>query len=166
MRKEERQTGDGSRKRLERKHHGSSYLQHSQNMFKPQAFKMTTHKTSTCQDSSNLKMQTGKQGKQNTSVPHFSQPNSTQATIALVVSNCKNAKLPKQANTQYMLNNQVPLKQLLLWVHSTANMKHSKTFSAHRKLSSSLVSWPRSSLHRGRIPVLERKRLRASISPP
>ena len=76
---------------------------------------MTTYKTLTPQESSKLKMQTGKQGKQNTSVPHFSQPNSTQATIALVVSNCKqNVKLSKQANTQDMLNNQVPLKQLLL----------------------------------------------------
>ena len=77
-------------------------------------FKMTTRKTSTCQESSKLKLQTGKQGKQNTSVPHFSQPSSTQATIALVVPNCKNVKLSKQANTQDILNNQVPLKQLLL----------------------------------------------------
>ena len=97
MRKEERQTGDGSRKRLETKHHGflilATFTEHVQTT--NQAFKMTTRKTSTYQDSSNLKLQTGKQGKHNTSVPHFSQPNSTQATIALVVSNCKKCQTLK-----------------------------------------------------------------------
>ena len=66
------------------------------------AFKMTTSKTSNRQGSSKLKIKKlKKHGKQNTTVSHVSQSNPTQATIALVVSNRKHAKL-------------VQLKQLLL----------------------------------------------------
>ena len=139
---------------------------------------MTTSKTSTYQESSKLKMQTGKQGKQSTSVPHVSQPHPTQATIALVVSNCKHAKLKtqqtqtcttsKSSSSNYCLSpTHLPTGQQLKslrshfsWVMTPyySNCKHN-----FQVLS---VSWPRSSFHRGRIPVFERKRLRASISSP
>ena len=140
--------------------------------------KMTTSKTSTYQESSKLKMQTGKQGKQSTSVPHVSQPNSTQATIALVVSNCKHAKFKNQqtqtcktsksSSSNYCLSpTHLPTCQQLKRLHSHFSWVASPYYSNCKHNFQVLsVSWPRSSFPFGRISVLERKRLRASISSP
>ena len=123
-------------------------------------------------------MQTGKQGKQSTSVPHVSQPNSTQATIALVVSNCIHAKLKNQqtqtcktsksSSSNYCLSpTHLPTCQQLKSLHSHFSWVMTPYYSNCKHNFQVLsVSWPRSSFPFGRISVLERKRLRASISSP
>ena len=123
---------------------------------------MTTSKTSTYQESSKLKMQTGKQS---TSVPHVSQPNSTQATIALAVSNSKHAKLKNQqtqtcktsksSSSNYCLSpTHLPTCQQLKSLHSHFSWVMTPYYSNCKHNFQVLsVSWPRSSFRPGRIPV-------------
>ena len=73
-------------------------------------------------------MQTGKQGKQNTSVPQFSQPNSTQATIALVVSNCKHVKLKTNKHKHAQQANQARAT-IALALLTCQHVNNSKAFT-------------------------------------
>jgi len=115
--KEERQTGDASRNRLETKQHGFLILATltKQVQTTNQAFKMTTYKNINLPrifQAQNANWQT-RQTKHICSTILTAKFNSSYYCSSRLQLQ-KNVKLSKQANTQDMLNNQVPLKQLLL----------------------------------------------------
>ena len=174
--KEKRQTGDGSRKRLETKQHGFLILATltKQVQTTNQAFKMTTYKNINLPrifQAQTANWQT-RQTKHICSTLLTAKFNSSYyRSSRLQLQTCQTLKTSKHIN---MLNKQIKLKQLL-----PLGPTHLSNMSDTQKLSQSLlcaqtasnfqvllVSWPRSNLHRGRIPVLERKRLRASVSSP
>ena len=169
--KEKRQTGDGSRKQLETKQHGFLILAKltKQVQTTNQAFKMTTYKNinlprifqaqnanwqtrqtkhicstiltakfnSSYYRSSRLQLQTCKT-QENNKHKHAQQANQARATIALALLTCQHVNNSKAFT-----------------VTSHGSSPYYRNCKQNFQVLS--VSWPRSSLHRGRIPVLERK---------